>query len=112
MIIPIEAAYDSVIGANSMVAFMTKSRALNEGLKLLGVFFNKVVDRTTSFHELLPMVKGHWDEALFDTKIPRAQDVVNAENAGAPVTYKYPRCKASKAYSKLIDEVVNRLEKD
>ena len=72
----------------------------------------EVVDRTTSFHELLPMVKGHWDEALFSTKIPRAQDVVNAENAGTPVTYKYPRCKASKAYAKLIDEVVDRLEKD
>lgn len=112
VIIPIEAAYDSVIGANSMVAFMTKSRALNENLKLLGVFFNKVVDRTTSFHELLPMVKGHWDSALFETKVPRAQDVVNAENAGMPVTFKYPSCKASKAYSKLIDEVVKRLEEN
>ena len=63
-------------------------------------------------HELLPMVKGHWDSALFETKVPRAQDVVNAENAGMPVTAKYPSCKASKAYSKLIDEVVKRLEEN
>lgn len=110
VVIPIEAAGDSIIGANAMVGFMAQARAFNPKLELLGVFFNKVVDRTKSFHELEPMVKGGWGDKLFDTKIPRIQDVVNAENAGAPVTAKYPNCKASKAYSKLLDEVVSRIE--
>ena len=112
IIIPIEAAMDSVIGANSMVQFMIKSSKLNKNLKLLGVFFNKVQDRTTSFHELLPMVQGNWDKELFKTRIPRNQDVVNAENEGVPVTFRYPACKASKAYAKLLDEVVERLGKN
>lgn len=110
VIIPIEAASDSIIGANSMVGFMAQARDFNPKLELLGVFFNKVADRTRSFHELLPLVRDGWNEKLFDTKVPRVQDVVNAENANAPVTAKYPNCKASKAYSKLIDEVVNRIE--
>jgi len=109
VIIPIQPAMDSVIGANSMVQFMGKSRKLNPTLQLLGVFFTQVVDRTTSFHELLPQVKGAWDKKLFETKIPRNQDVVNAENDGVPVTAKYPACKASKAYAKLLDEVVNSI---
>lgn len=110
VIIPIEAASDSVIGANAMIGFMNQARDFNPKLELLGVFFNKVADRTKSFHELLPLVTDGFSQKLFETKVPRAQDVVNAENFGAPVTAKYPECKASKAYSKLIDEVVNRIE--
>ena len=79
---------------------------------MLGVFFTKVQDRTTSFHTLLPMVKGNWDKDLFQTKIPRNQDVVNAENEGYPVTYRKPACKASKAYVKLLDEMVERIDND
>ena len=110
IIIPIEPAWDSIVGADSMIKFMNKfKKRLNPNLQLLGVFFNKVVDRTVSFHDLFPQVKDGWDDKLFNTKIPRVQDVVNAENVGAPVTYRYPNCKASKAYSKLLEEVVTRI---
>lgn len=109
VLIPIEASWDSIVGANTIFQFIAKSRDLNPKLKLLGVFFTKVQDRTTSFHTLLPMVKGNWDKNLFQTKIPRNQDVVNAENDGYPVTYRKPACKASKAYIRLVDEVVTRI---
>lgn len=109
VIIPLEASWDSIVGANTIYQFMAKSRDLNPNLKLLGVFFTKVQDRTTSFHKLMPMVQGNWAKDLFETKIPRNQDVVNAENDGYPVTYRKPACKASKAYNKLLDEVVERL---
>ena len=112
VIIPVEASWDSIVGANTIYQFMAKSRELNPALKLLGVFFTKVQDRTTSFHTLLPMVKGNWDKDLFQTKIPRNQDVVNAENEGYPVTYRKPACKASKAYVKLLDEMVERIDND
>ena len=110
VLIPIEPAFDSVLGANSMVRFVSKNRELNPGLKILGVFMTKVKDRTISFHSLLPMVQEGWDKDLFQTKIPYNQDVVNAENDGAPVTYRKPVCKASKAYQKLLDEVVTKIE--
>lgn len=112
VLIPIEASWDSIVGANTIFQFIAKSRDLNPKLKLLGVFFTKVQDRTTSFHTLLPMVKGNWDKDLFQTKIPRNQDVVNAENDGYPVTYRKPACKASKAYIRLVDEVVTRIAQD
>nr|WP_304101384.1 AAA family ATPase [Mitsuokella multacida] len=112
VIIPVEASWDSIVGANTIYQFMAKSRELNPDLKLLGVFFTKVQDRTTSFHTLLPMVKGNWDKDLFQTKVPRNQDVVNAENEGYPVTYRKPACKASKAYVKLLDEMVEQIEHD
>lgn len=110
VMIPIEAGQDSIVGANNMMAFMAKCRKLNSGLKTLGVFFNRVSNRTKAFNEMLPMVKGGWSSALFETVIPQNQSVVNAENEALPLPYKFPSSKAAKAYEKLLDEVVKRLE--
>lgn len=53
-----------------------------------------------------PLVKGNRDKVLFQTKISRNQDVVNAANDGYLVTYRKSACKASKAYVKFLDEMV------
>ena len=54
--------------------------------------------------------KGTRNLAEFETRIPYNQDVINSENLSAPVTFRKPACKASKAYVKLCDEVVARIE--
>lgn len=109
VIIPVEPALFSVIGANAMAKFVALNRRMNKNLKILGVFMTKVKDNTASFHGLQPMVKDGWDKVLFKTTIPYNQDAINSENAIAPVTYRKPACKASKAYAKLLEEVVERI---
>ena len=109
ILIPIEAGQDSIIGANNMVAFAAKCRKLNPGLSVLGVFFNRVSNRTKAFQSMLPMVKGNWESILFDTVIPQNQDAVNAENDTSPLPHKFPSSKAAKAYKQLLDEVVKRI---
>lgn len=111
LLVPINAAYDSITGANNVVNFMATAREVNPDLKMLGVFFNMVENRTKAFHEIQPMVQGSWAAKVFDTCIPRNQANIDAENEGAPITYRYPSSKASKAYSKLVGEMVSRLEK-
>lgn len=110
VIIPVEPAKHAILGANAMARFVLTTAKQRPGLKILGAFMTKVVDRTKSFHEFLPMVQNGWDKMLFETRIPYNQDVINSENLSAPVTYRKPACKASKAYIKLCDEVVARIE--
>lgn len=109
VIIPVEPALFSVLGANAMAQFVAQNRRVNKNLKILGVFMTKVKDNTSSFHGLQPMVKEGWDKKLFRTTIPYNQDAINSENVVEPVTYRKPACKASKAYAKLIEEVVERI---
>ena len=109
ILIPIEAGQDSIVGANNMVAFAAKCRKLNPGLNVLGVFFNRISNRTKAFQEMLPMVKGNWESILFETVIPQNQDAVNAENFAMPLPHKFPNSKAAKAYKQLLDEVVSRI---
>lgn len=112
VIIPVEPAFDSILGANSMVRFVGKNRELNPKLSIIGVFMTKVRGRTIAFENMSDMVQGGWDQKFFKNTIPFNQDVINAENDGGPVTKLKPSCKASKAYEKLIREVVERIEKD
>ena len=110
VIIPVEPAKHAILGANAMARFVLTTAKQRPSLKILGAFMTKVVDRTKSFHDFLPMVQNGWDKMLFETRIPYNQDVINSENLSAPVTYRKPACKASKAYIKLCDEVVARIE--
>ncbi len=110
VIIPVEPAKHAILGANAMARFVLTTAKQRPGLKILGAFMTKVVDRTKSFQEFLPMVQNGWDKMLFETRIPYNQDVINSENFSSPVTVCKPSCKASKAYAKLCDEVVKRIE--
>jgi chromosome partitioning protein len=110
VIIPVEPAKHAILGANAMARFVLTTAKQRPNLKILGAFMTKVVDRTKSFHDFLPMVQNGWDKMLFETRIPYNQDVINSENLSAPVTFRKPACKASKAYVKLCDEVVARIE--
>ena len=109
VLIPIDAGMDSIVGANSMMAFMAKCRKLNPGLSLLGVFFNRVQNRSLTFKEAQPFVKEGWKDRLFETIIPHTQNAVKAENEGKPVTQMFSSEKITKAYKSLLDEMEARL---
>lgn len=110
VIIPVEPAFDSILGANSMIKFVGKNRELNPNLSVLGVFMTKARERTKAFENMSEMAQGGWEKKFFKTIIPFNQDVVNAENDGGPVTKIKPSSKAAKAYEKLVREVEKRIE--
>lgn len=110
VLIPINSGVFSIYGAANMIGFMNKAQMVNKGIKLLGLFFNDVSERTQQFHEAYEEVKAGYGSNLLETKIPHNEDVKKTENIGGAVTSKRPSSKAARAYRKLLDEVVARIE--
>lgn len=112
ILLPLQAANDSIEGAIATMKFIAKARPMNPDINIIGLFFNMIVDRTRAFQKLLGEVSNGLQDKICSTVVPRSQDVVNAENDHKIVTSKYPSCKASKAFVKLLDELLERLESE
>lgn len=112
ILIPVVPAKASLYGANATIQFLASCRTANPSLKLLGVFLTQIVGRTKSFQAVAPLVKGSWEDQVFKTDIPRAQDAINAENESRPVTTLFANTKLAKKYEQLVEEMVERIGKE
>lgn len=108
VIIPIHAQYYSVRGLEQLLQTIgsIRSNGLNETLKIAGILYTCVNDRTTSFRNIQEILKNAYSEniKIFESYIPRSVKAEEAPSYGQSI-YKYDISgKVSLAYCKFTDE--------
>lgn len=115
VIIPLHAQYYSVRGLEQLLQTIgsVKSNGLNESLKISGILYTCVNDRTTSFRDVQEILKNAYGEniKIYDNYIPRSVKAEEAPSYGKSI-YEYDTAgKVSSAYNKFTDEFLLSTEK-
>ena len=108
VIIPLHAQYYSVRGLEQLLQTIgsVRSNGLNESLRISGILYTCVNDRTTSFRDVQKILKDAYgkDVSIYKNYIPRSVKAEEAPSYGRSI-YEYDSCgKVSYAYSKFTEE--------
>ncbi len=115
VIIPLHAQYYSVRGLEQLLQTIgsVKSNGLNESLRIAGILYTCVNDRTTSFRGIQEILKKEYggNVRIYDNYIPRSVKAEEAPSYGQSI-YEYDASgKVSGAYSKFTDEFLLSVDK-
>lgn len=115
VIIPLHAQYYSVRGLEQLLQTIgsIKSNCLNESLKIAGILYTCVNDRTTSFRDIQEIIKNTYGESIkiYENYIPRSVKAEEAPSYGQSI-YEYDISgKVSQAYSKFTEEFLSAVDK-
>lgn len=115
VIIPLHAQYYSVKGLEQLLQTIgsVKSNGLNEALKISGILYTCVNDRTTSFRDVHKILKTAYGEniRIYDNYIPRSVKAEEAPSYGQSI-YEYDTAgKVSGAYGKFTEEFLSSEER-
>lgn len=108
VVIPLHAQYYSVKGLEQLLQTIgsVKSNGLNESLKISGILYTCVNDRTTSFKDVRNILKNAYGKAvkIYESYIPRSVKAEEAPSYGRSI-YEYDTSgKVSAAYSMFTEE--------
>ena len=108
VIIPLHAQYYSVKGLEQLLQTIgsVRSNGLNESLRISGILYTCVNDRTTSFRDVQEILNKAYGEniRIYDNYIPRSVKAEEAPSFGQSI-YEYDTTgKVSSAYNKFTDE--------
>lgn len=108
VIIPLHAQYYSVRGLEQLLQTIgsVKSNGLNESLKISGILYTCVNDRTTSFRDVQEILKNAYGEniRIYENYIPRSVKAEEAPSYGKSIFEYDTAGKVSGAYGKFTDE--------
>jgi chromosome partitioning protein len=109
LVVPVQAEYLALEG---LVQFLDTlelvRRELNPGLVLTGVLITMHDERTRLAHDVERELRGHLQELVFRTVIPRSIRVAEAPSYGVPVVEHAPASRGSAAYRELALELADR----
>jgi chromosome partitioning protein len=112
VLIPLELSYFGVIGMQLMFNLMRMIREeTNENLSLLGLVPNKYTKQTKVPATRLKELKGAYPNAPLLTTIPKSIALEKAQSQGVSIFEFEPNGRASKAFLKLANEVINLVER-
>ncbi len=113
VIIPADPDMDSLLGfeeLNDKVVELRNS-GKNPDLKILGVVFSKVMNRTT--HNMIrESTKDAMGDLIFQNVISSRSIVEQARFMGIPVPYSAPKSVSSEEYKKVVKEMLTRIEEE
>jgi chromosome partitioning protein len=108
-IVPVQAEYLALEG---LVQFLETleliRRELNPNLVLTGVLITMHDDRTRLAQDVERELRRHFPEQVFDAVIPRSVRVAEAPSHGLPVLEHAPSSRATAAYRRLAQELLDR----
>ena len=108
-IVPVQAEYLALEG---LVQFLETleliRRELNPTLVLTGVLITMHDDRTRLAQDVESELRSHFPEQVFDAVIPRSVRVAEAPSHGLPVLEHAPSSRATAAYRRLAQELLDR----
>lgn len=112
VLIPVQAEYYALEGVTHLLDSVERVRvALNPQLELLGVVLTMADERTSLSNQVETEVKRHFDDQVFDTKIPRNVRLAEAPSHKIPIKHYDRRSKGAKSYKKLAREVHQRTKR-
>lgn len=108
VIIPLHTQYYSVRGLEQLLQTIgsIKSNGLNSSLKIAGILYTCVNDRTTSFRDIKKIIKNAYGEDIwiFENYIPRSVKAEEAPSFGKSIYEHDQNGKVSSAYHNFTDE--------
>ncbi|MGD1820345.1 MAG: ParA family protein [Pleomorphochaeta sp.] len=111
VIIPMQCEYLAMEGLNSLMrTVISIKRELNKNLEILGILFTMYSKRTKLANEVVEDVTNYFNDLVFKTMIPRNVRLSEAPSYGLPIFAYDNSCLGAKAYRKLAQEVVSRVE--
>lgn len=109
LLLPVQTEFYALEGVAQLLESMKLvKKAMNPGLKLLGVLATMYDKRTTLSLQVLAEVKKYFKDKVFETTIPRNVRVAEAPSHGVPVGSYDKFSKGAKAYKALAREVEGR----
>ncbi len=113
VLIPADPDMDSLLGfeeLNEKVVNLRNS-GINPDLKIIGILFSKVMNRTT--HNMIrESTKSEMGDLIFDQSISSRTIVEQARFMGIPIPYSAPKSLSAEEYKKTAKELILRIEKD
>jgi len=111
IIIPMQCEYLAMEGLNSLMRTVASiKKTLNPNLEILGILFTMFSKRTKLANEVVEDVSSYFKNLVFKTLIPRNIRLSEAPSHGLPIFAYDNSCSGAKAYYKLAQEVLSRVE--
>ena len=99
VLIPIQAEFLAMDGLALITGSIERIRsAANPSLELNGIVFTMVNSLAKLTQDVINEVRGHFDDKVYETVIPRNVRVSEAPSMGTPVVFLDPRSKGAAAY--------------
>jgi chromosome partitioning protein len=109
VIVPVQAEYYALEGLAGLVDTVSLiQRQLNPRLSIAGVLLTMQDARTRLGQDVEREVRGHFDQLVFNTVVPRNVRLGEAPSFGKPVIHHDPHCAGADAYFELAKEVAAR----
>jgi len=99
VLIPIQAEFLAMDGLALITGSIDRIRAsTNPNLELNGIVFTMVNSQAKLTQDVIAEVRGHFDDKVYETLIPRNVRVSEAPSMGTPVVFLDPRSKGAESY--------------
>ena len=99
VLIPIQAEFLAMDGLALITGSIDRIRAsANPNLELNGIVFTMVNSQAKLTQDVIAEVRGHFDDKVYETLIPRNVRVSEAPSMGTPVVFLDPRSKGAESY--------------
>jgi chromosome partitioning protein len=113
VIIPVQAEYFALEGLGQLLNTVKLVRSnLNADLEIGGVALTMFDSRTNLSRDIAMELKNYFGDKLFDTLIPRNVKLSEAPSHGLSILEYEPDSTGSKAYERLVDEMLERFDNE
>jgi chromosome partitioning protein len=107
ILIPIQTEFLALEGVTQLVETMQRVKhALNPPLEVAGVLLTMMDDRTNLSHQVAEEVRTYFQDAVFQTVVPRNVRLGEAPSFGKPIFLYDIRSRGAEAYLRLAREVL------
>ncbi len=111
VIIPMQAKYFSLEGLGALHSTIDSVRAaLNPGLSIEGILFCMFDPRTNLAQQVVKEVQEHFDQLVYETKIPINIRLSESPSFGKPALLYDIESRGAQAYLELAREVLDRMQ--
>ena len=109
VLIPMQCEYFALEGISLLLQTVKKvQKSINPQLTIGGIFFTMYDSRTRLAQDVVLQVKSYFNEAVFNTIIPRNVRLSEAPSHGLPICKYDPSCQGARSYESLAKEVIER----
>jgi len=109
VLIPVQCEYYALEGLSKLLETIEMVKdALNEGLEIEGILFTMYDPRNNLSHQVVSEVRGHFEDKVFETMIPRNIRLSEAPSFGKPVILYDLASRGSQSYIALARELEKR----
>ena len=110
ILIPVQAEYYALEGLGQLVATIQRvKQSINPSVELLGVVLTMYDKRTSLSEQVMDELKGHFNDKIFKTLIPRNVRLAEAPSFGKTIFEHDRWSKGARAYKQLAKEVTKRV---